>query len=107
MDELKNTTKLVKKALINHPEARNNDNYLYYVICHDLLENIGLNIDKLSLSSALLHRKEYGLPPFETVRRTRQIIQNKCPELAGTDEAEAVRKDKEKTYREYAREGAI
>ena len=34
MNEIKNTSKLVKKALINHPEARNSDNYLYYVICH-------------------------------------------------------------------------
>lgn len=107
MNELKNTSKLVKKALINHPEARNSDNYLYYVICHDLLAEIGLNIDKLSLTNALLHRKVYNLPNFETVRRSRQKIQSECPELAGTDEVEEVRAYMEEEYRDFARGSAI
>lgn len=107
MHEIKNTAKLVKKALINHPQARNSDNYLYYVICHDLLAEIGLNIDKLSLSNALLNRKVYGLPNFETVRRTRQKIQADCPELCGSDEVEEVRSYNEDAFRDYARVSAI
>ncbi len=107
MNEIKNTAKLVKKALINHPEARNSDNYLYYIICHDLLAEIGLNIDKLSLTNALLNRKVYGLPNFETCRRTRQKIQAECPELAGSEEVEAVRAELETDFREYAKGAAI
>ena len=107
MQEIKNTAKLVKKALINHPETRNSDNYLYYVICHDLLAEIGLNIDRLSLSNALLNRKVYGLPPFETCRRARQKIQAEFPELAGTDEVEATRAYKEEMFRDYSRGAAI
>lgn len=107
MNEIKHTSKLVKKALINHPQARNSDNYLYYVICHDLLAEIGLNIDKLSLTNALLHRKVYGLPPFETVRRSRQKIQEECPELCGTDEVEEARSYNEEIVRDYARGSAV
>lgn len=107
MNEIKNTAKLVKKALINHPEARNSDNYLYYVICHDLLAEIGLNIDKISLSQSLLYRKEYNLPPFETVRRTRQKVQEHHPELCGTDEVEEARSYNEDAFREYAKGAAI
>lgn len=107
MNEIKNTAKLVKKALINHPEARNSDNYLYYIICHDLLAEMGLNIDKLSLTKALLYRKEYNLPNFETCRRTRQKIQAECPELCGTDEVEEARSYNEDAFREYAKGAAI
>lgn len=107
MNDIKHTSKLVKKALINHPEARNSDNYLYYIICHDLLAEIGLNIDKLSLTNALLNRKVYNLPPFETVRRSRQKIQKYCPELAGTDEVEEARAELETEFRDYARGSAV
>lgn len=107
MNDLKNVSKLVKDALINHPDARNSDNYLYYVICHDILEKMGLNIDKLSLTNALLNRKVFGLPVFETVRRSRQKVQEHHPELCGTDEAEEARSYLEEEYRDYARESAI
>jgi hypothetical protein len=107
MEEIKNTAKLVKRALTNPPKARNSDNYLYYVICYELLADIGLSIDHISLSSALLNRKELRLPNFETVRRTRQKIQAECPELAGSDEVEEARSNKEETFREYARGSAV
>ena len=107
MNDLRSVAKLVEKALINHPEARNCDNYLYYVVCHELLEKIGLNIDRVSFSSALLNRKAYGLPPFETVRRTRQKIQEHHPELRGSDVVEETRAYMEDVYRDYARGSAI
>jgi hypothetical protein len=107
MNEIKHTSKLVKKALINHPQARNSDNYLYYVICKQRLDAIGINIDRISLSQALLYRKEYNLPPFESVRRTRQKVQEHHPELCGTDEVEEARSYNEEIVRDYARGSAI
>lgn len=107
MYEIKSVSKLVKETLINHPDARNSDNYLYYVICHDILAKIGLNIDKLSLTNALLNRKVFGLPPFETVRRTRQKLQEHHPELCGTDEVEEARSYNEDAFREYSRGSAV
>lgn len=107
MNDLKNVTKLVKNTLINHPKTRNSDNYLYYVICKQRLDSIGINIDKISLSQALLYRKEYNLPPFESVRRTRQKVQEHHPELCGTDEVEEARAYMEEEYQDYARGSAV
>lgn len=103
MHKLNTTKKLVADVLENHPQARNSDNYLYYIICKGQLEKQGLDIDKISLSKALLNRKAFGLPPFESVRRTRQKAQEKNPALAALPEVEEVRLDLETEYREFAR----
>ena len=103
MDNLKTTKKLVADALEKHPQTRNSDNYLYYIICKGQLEKQGLDIEKISLSKALLNRKAYGLPPFESVRRSRQKAQEKNPALAALPEVEAVRIAEEEKFREFAR----
>jgi len=51
----------------------------------------------------LLNRKAYGLPPFESVRRSRQKAQEKNPALAALPEVEAVRIAEEEKFREFAR----
>ena len=103
MQNLKTTTKLVNAALVQHPQTRNSDNYLYYIICKGQLEKQGLDIDRISFANALLHRKEYDLPPFESVRRSRQKAQEKNPELAALPEVEDARLQLEEQYREFAR----
>ena len=103
MQDLKTTKRLVVDALEKHPQTRNSDNYLYFIICKGQLEKQGLDIEKISLSNALLHRKKYGLPPFESVRRTRQKAQEKNPKLAALPEVEAARIEEEKNFREFAR----
>lgn len=105
MDEIRNTAKLVKEALEKYPQARNSDSYLYYVICRDKLSAMGLDIDRVSLSNGLLYRDSYSLPPFETVRRTRQKLQSQYPELASDPEVECARLENQKEFLEYAREG--
>jgi hypothetical protein len=107
MNEIKSVAKSVKNILTTHPNTRNSDSYLYYVICKQRLDAIGINIDKISLSQSLLYRKGYNLPPFETVRRTRQKLQEHHPELRGTDEVEEARTYLEEEYRDYARGSAV
>lgn len=104
MDNIRNTSDLVKEALINNPMARNSDNYLYYLICKAKLAGSGVNIDSLSFKDGLLKRKEFNIPAFETVRRTRQKIQQHFPELAGNAEVEAMRVIREEQFREFARQ---
>ena len=101
MNQLQQTSKLVKQILIEDEAARNSDMYLYLKVCEKL------NPSALSKPfwAVLVGLKFYKLPPFETVRRARQKIQAKCPELAGADEVEAVRSYKEDEYREFARGG--
>lgn len=103
MESIKNTAELVQAALETNPKTRENDTYLYYVICKGLLKAKGMDIDKVSFEDGLLHRKEYDLPNFETVRRTRQKIQRSNPELAGREEIEAIRTIREEMFRNYAR----
>lgn len=99
MNQLKQTSKLVKQILIDEPLARNSDMYLYLKVCQKLNPS-ALTKPFWNVISALKH---HNLPPFETVRRTRQKIQEKQPELAGSDAVEDARAELETEYREFAR----
>lgn len=102
MDELRNTAKAVKRALETDRKARNCDDYLYFLVCKEKLSEIGVDIKTLSFETALLWRKVYKLPPFETVRRARQKIQSKYPELSGCVVVERARAEKMTDYRAFA-----
>ena len=102
MNQLQQTSKLVKQILIEDEATRNSDTYLYLKVCETL------NPSALSKPfwMVLAGLKFYKLPPFETVRRSRQKIQRRCPELAGTDEVEEARAELETEFREFAK-GAV
>lgn len=105
MNEIRRTAKLVEEALLEHPNTRNSDDILYYAVCKNIFEAQGKSIMSCSLVQALIYRKTLGLPKYETVRRARQKLQAKHPELASS-ECVAIKRDvREKMFREYAREG--
>ena len=103
MNQLQQTSTLVKQILIEDEAARNSDVYLYLKVCERL------NPSALSKPfwAVLVGLKFYKLPPFETVRRARQKIQAKCPELAASDEVEDARAELETEYRNFARGDAV
>ena len=103
MDNLTKLSELVYDILVKNEKARNSDTYLYYIVCNEKLRSNGHDISKITLADSLLRREELGLPPFESVRRTRQKIQHDNQELAGSKAVEAFRSKNEKEYREYAR----
>ena len=105
MKTIRGTANLVWEVLLNNPAARNSDNYLYSLVCEKRLAEKGLTIDKISFKEGLLAQKEYNLPNFETVRRTRQKLQAQFPELSGAKCVMESRAKREKVFREYAREG--
>lgn len=100
--ELKNATAIVKNLLINNPQTRNSDDYLYFKVC----ETIAPESISQKFWYVLLSRKQYGLPAFESVRRTRQKLQATYPELAGNGEVEGYRALQEEVFRNYAK-GAV
>lgn len=100
--ELMNTTDIVKIILHKYPDARNSDDVLYLRVC----EYINGTHTSLPFWKFMQGRKEYGYPPFESVRRSRQKLQATFPELAGSKAVEAKRAENEKIYKEYAR-GAL
>ena len=89
---------IVKKVLEEKPYTREDDFALVYEVFKEFLPNI----DELSFQDIMLNHKEYGLPYFESVRRTRPKLQNKYPELLPSKEVQEARKLEESDYRSYA-----
>ena len=101
-ERLQGTTDTVRMILDSQPKARDDDNFLYYMVLSVYGEKNGIDIDSMSMTRFLLNMRKYGFPPFESVRRSRQKIQHDHPELAGTKTVQGMRKLEEETYRSYA-----
>ena len=97
--ELQTITAIVKDILVNDPQSRNSDEYLYLKVCAKV-SGMCMN---LPFWKVFLNRKEYGLPPFETVGRARRKLQETHPEFAGNSTVEAHRMLNEEVFRDYAR----
>ena len=94
---MKKTADLVKDILEENILARNSDRVLYFYVLRACDETV------LSMSTKdfLLHAD--NVPSFETVRRTRQKVQELHPELKATDRVREMRLEKETEFREFAR----
>lgn len=99
MGNLKNTQVLVKQILEEEPITRNSDDELYVSVCKRI------NKDSVSMPFYLFmqNRGKNGLPPFESVRRSRQKVQEIYPELKANEEVEIWRNLNEEYYRRFAR----
>ncbi len=100
-NELESIAHIVQNILSEDTYARNNDTYLYLQVC----KRINPIIINLPFVQVLQNVHEYGLPPFESVRRSRQKEQEKHPELRACKKVEEMREDLEEEYREFARSG--
>lgn len=98
-ENLKSTKALVKSILEQDEQARNSDSFLYF----RLLERIDKAILTVPVHEFLLSMGMNGIPPFESVRRTRQMIQAECPWLAACDRVKEFRAENEEVYREFVR----
>ena len=105
--ELQNTSHLVKVILEQDERARNSDSFLYFRVLGVLGMKFGIDINKMTVSDFLLNRVGYEFPGFETVRRTRQKVQQQFPELAGSAAVGKMRSDREKGFRAFARGNAV
>ena len=103
MLDLKNTTALVKSILEQDKQCRNSDSYLYLKVLSVIGKQKGIDLDKMTVPFFLLNLHGAGFPGFETVRRTRQKIQQHNPELAACEAVEGFMADNEKVFMEYAR----
>ena len=86
MNDLKAVSAIVKNILMENTRARRN----------------GIDIQSMTVPVFLMKMKEYGLPGFETVRRSRQKVQADNPELEGTESTRCKRAKQEAVYREFA-----
>lgn len=106
---MKNTytlAQVVKTIMEEDKQARNSDGFLYLRVLEVYAKSSErpINLYKMSVVDFLLNMKEYGFPTFESVRRNRQLIAAKYPNLAGGEDVEAWRTANEEAVREYVRE---
>lgn len=95
MEKLLDIQKKVEGILIDHPKTRDSDDALYFQIISSVNPN-------LTAKEVFLNREVHGLPPYETVRRTRQKLQAEKPELRGSLRTQIHRKEKEEKFLAYA-----
>ena len=101
--DLKTTTALVQAILEEDEKARNSDSYLYLRVLNMVAEKEHIDLNKIHVIDFLLNLHKSPFPPFESVRRTRQRVQEKNPHLAPCKVVEEYRAEKEEEFVEYAR----
>lgn len=101
--ELKTTTDIVKEVLKAHEHARNSDDYLYFLVCSIIGKQNGFDAENMTLAHFLLYRKEFNLPSYKSVERSRRKVQRLHPELRESPAVECHRKENEEIFRIYAR----
>lgn len=109
MKKLIQISNLVKDILTEIPATRNSDSFLYLKVLERIAAKSDQPIDltQLTVPYFLCNIQNLNFPYFETVRRSRQKVQEKHPELKSTAEVEAVKAEKEKAFRAYALGGDI
>ena len=75
MNDLKTTTAIVRAILEQDEHCRNSDSFLYLKVLSVLGDKQGIDIDSMSVPYFLLNMQGTAFPGFETVRRSRQKIQ--------------------------------
>ena len=94
MGRLNTLAKQVEQILEEYPAARCDDRFLITAVYSKYI-NVGAPFKEVM--------KDYTLPPFESIRRTRQKVQETREDLRGTKEVEAIRMKLQEEYIEYAR----
>ncbi len=96
MSRMKTYENIVREVLKEYPETRGNDRRLYL----ELLKTIGCDIH--ITVEEFFSGEEY--PNLESIRRVRQKIQEKTPELRPPEDVRNARKAKEQDVLEYVHE---
>lgn len=102
MLDLKNTTALVKSILEQDEQCRNSDSFLYLKVLSAVAKQKGIDLEKMTVPFFLMNLHGAGLPPFESVRRSRQKLQQHHPELAANETVQGFRAENEREFRAYA-----
>ena len=103
LKELHTISTIVKDILKQDKRARNSDMYLYIKVCEHI------NPDALTYPFVIVMQdlNAFNLPNFETVRRTRQKVQQCNPDLCADSKIEAHRTLNEEEFKKYARKVTV
>lgn len=100
--ELKTCTGLVKYILTNDLRTRNSDSFLYLRVLEHIAKAKDINLQSITVPT-FLTTMQADFPGFETVRRTRQKMQQSFPELSASETTEENRAEAEVVFRDFAR----
>lgn len=89
--------RVVEKLLEEKPFTRDSDDLLYYEVIREICHTTDL-----SAYDVFVQGNNFGLPAYETVRRTRQYVQAKREDLKGV-RTRQIRKEREQIFKAYAR----
>ena len=103
--DLRTYTGLVKSILEEDQQTRNSDSYLYLKVLRHIASEKDILLDDLTVPDFLVSMNVLGMPCFETIRRTRQKLQEKFPELSAKETVQEFRAENERGFREFARGG--
>lgn len=104
LQQLTTTAELVKALLEEDEQCRNNDGILLSRVYKVIGDRIGVNLEEMSVLHFFQNIRDFkGIPSPETVRRTRQKVQEDNPELAATERVRRARGEQEINYRAFAR----
>lgn len=101
---IKHTSDLVHEILRTEPECRNSDNILYLRVLQTIGKQNGIDVESMTVPTLFRNMSAMKFfPAFETVRRTRQKVQECNPELRAVPMVTAYREVLVEEYKEYAR----
>lgn len=104
MKKIINTAVLVKRILEEKPETRNDDYLLWAeTILVAVRQSTDLYVHDLNMIYALRHIRELNLPDFGTVGRARRKLQEKFPELRGSERVRQERAKREIAFEGFAK----
>lgn len=100
MKKLETIENEVKKILEKEPLARKDDMYLYYIYCikYGVINSKAF----VQLFYSKNFRKEYNIPVFESVSRSRRKLQQEYEYLRPEKKVQDARTNKEGEYIRYA-----
>jgi hypothetical protein len=103
---------LVKILLTEKEETRDNDMYLASAYWYRQLRTKGIDANAITGMQMLIYIKNYkntGLVSFESIRRSRQLIQEMHPELRGKEyeKRHATQEEVKQDLKDYKAESAF
>lgn len=102
--ELRDIKAIVRTVLQDEPEARQNDDTLFFLVCKHIMAAQGLSVYRLTFVQAF-QGDGCGLPKYESVVRLRRMVQRDHPELQPERPVKDGRAKREADFVEYARKG--
>lgn len=92
---------VVRDILSWNPNTRDDD----FILIYEVYRKINPLVLKLSFGEILLCHNHFGLPSFESIRRSRQKVQQNNPNLRATENTRRVRNKNEDYYKFFNKMG--